>query len=318
MKKETMPITPQQHFETQFKSRFAMEVHGEQIPYQQISPQKEASSTPLVLLPGFTENADLLKKVIKKFYDDGRHVFTLTYPRGKLNSKHNGNAQAQEQKIEVTLALINQAVQFRSGKVDMLGRSDGGVNATYAAMHCSELLENLILVDTKLTAQENTISLSKRFLEHAAVEGKAIFTNPYQQSYLKNGVEQGIKYILPHIAQSAGEVIALAGSDIRAALAGLREEGIGVYGIHGTGDRIFPMKGVQKGIAEEGRKQQDPEILARLELKQTSDHQKPKTLFDGFYSAGPNIGHASIYNNEKYIKLISYVAKIARAKSEAK
>jgi hypothetical protein len=328
---ETLPKQPtyDYSFNSQFKKRQIMEVGNQPVDYLLLCPprNKVTSDVPLVIAPGFTENPNLLKKLLKEEYDDGRYIFTLSYPRQRLNVTCNERPQAQDQKIEATLALINEARRFNPanpyekrdprGKVDIVGRSDGGVNAALSAAICPDWIYTLTLIDTKLTAPENPLSLTGRFIEHAALEGKEVFRHPFRQKYLIHGIEQAFNYVARHPNQSVQEIAALANSDIRTELSHLREKEIRVYGIHGSGDIIFPMNDLQKGVAETGGKQKDPEILAKIGLV-TRDLliAEPKTLFDGFYSATPNIGHASVYNNDKYVNLISNVIKAARAKSE--
>ena len=329
---ETVPKQPayDYSFDKQFRKRRSMEVGSKSVDYLLICPPPDrvTSDVPLIIAPGFTENPDLLKKMLKKEYDDGRSVFTLSYPRQKLDTESNGLPQAQDQKIEVTLALINQARRFNpdnpdeerksQGKVDIAGRSDGGVNAALSAVKRPEWIDTLTLIDTKLTASENPLSLTERFFEHAKLEGKEIFKHPLKQTYLVHGIEQAFNYVARHPSQSIQEIAALAHTDIRRELPSLREKGVLIYGIHGSGDSIFPMRDLQKGVAEAGGNQEDPEILKKIGLsrKDTKSTNQPKILFDGFYSATDNIGHASIYNNDKYINLISHVIKAARAKSE--
>lgn len=299
MAKESLPNIP---FEEQFRRKHTIEISSKKIEYSHFSPEKTTSNVPIVLLPGLTENPVLLKKLIKKLYDDGRSVYTLAYPRDAIPVDESEHPPAQEQKIVVTSALIKEARKVNSvNKVDLVARSDGGINATFAAARNPEAIDNLILVDTKYTNRENPFLLSFRLLDHAKQEAKDVIEKPFAQGYLVHGVTRGIMYVAPHPSHTWQEIRAIAATDIKPTLVEIREKGVAIYGVHGTSDALLPFDQAQKAIS----------VFTK---------DSPK-LFDGFYSTGahqksPSIDHASIYKYDKYIDVISYAVKAARARSE--
>jgi pimeloyl-ACP methyl ester carboxylesterase len=311
-------------FKEQLSTKHTIEVGGKMIEYVRLCPDKITSEVPIIFAPGLSENPELLENLFHKLYNDGRIIYTTAHPRIKMDVELNGHPPAQEQKIATIATLINVArttEPILEGKVDLVGRSDGGVNAALAAIKNPEYIENLILIDTKLIPAEKATKLARRFLEHFIMNHLPALTHSEGRDHVVDGILGGIEYTRP-LGQSSEEVYALAASDIRPLLQQLRAQGIGVYGIHGTSDRIFPMKDTQNALLRE-----DKELDG---------------YFDGFYSVGPikkkdspaytvykqedgteikisidytPINHISIFDNTKYINVISYALKAARAKT---
>jgi pimeloyl-ACP methyl ester carboxylesterase len=325
---------PFHSFADQFREKQTMEVSGIKVPYTRLSPptDKLTSGVPVVVAPGLTENHELLHRLLKQLYDDGRIVYTVSHPRVTIPVEPHGHPPAQEQKIATILGLMQAARNDNStegNKVDLLGRSDGGVNATFAAEQQPDWVDNLILLDTKHTAPTSEHKLAKNTLAFAASEAVDALVHPLQNTHLINVIKKAIAYVKDAPVKTAQEIEALAASDIRDILPSLREHGIGVFGIHGTADKEFNTAELQRDIALAGGRQQDPETLyfmglaskrrdadgTTVYIKDRRITDTPQKLYDGFYTVKDRT-HASVYKDKQYVRLVGHAVAAARARSE--
>ena len=289
--------------------------NNKKVDYIRLCPpvEKLTSREPVVFLLGFSEDPKTHEKLLKAVYDEGYIVFCLkTYPRQTLSTKENGHPPGLAQNIGVASALIHEARSFDpdnpdektdpQGKVNLMGRSMGGVIGAFTASQEPENIHNLFLIDTKLTPPEHPLNLAFNFTISGTKAFEQTIFHPLQNKHVPRVAEKLATYILSHPKMTIDEISAIANADMRPLLPKLRQQGIGVHGIHGTSDQVFPIDNISIDQA-------CFDSFFTVGPKKNTDTPSPKEL--GYTPDYTPINHGSIHSNDKYITLITYALKNA-------
>lgn len=278
-------------FENKFAQKETIEdFFGDKLEFVDIRPDKEKTSVPVLLAPGWAENPEILKEVLSSLYNKRRRSLSLTHSRyGRDPVSEDKTSAVELRKAEALLAIIQEK---NISQVDAVVHSEGGINGVLAAMLSPEKFRNIILVDAAgLIGKDNFFKLAGRFILGIGQGLLEAISDKDKRGKIIQIQKEILTYISKNPVRAIKESNAIAKEDITETLKYLRGKGIGIVIIHAVDDMVFPIDKVQMNTDAD--------------------------MVDGFYSTkGKHI--ELVTNPKKYIDLVDHALDALESKKAKK
>lgn len=264
-------------FEANYNTRHQLLVKGGQVEAIDLKPNNLTTATPILLAPGWSETIEVNRVVLEELFNSGRRVVTLNHARKGI-AVESELPKAVDRKSASLLALLEY---FDLDKVDIIAHSEGGLNATIAALKVPEKIRNLILIGSSgLLLKDNLLKLALRFTNEGL--GMALGSGKTQTEAqpLLDTVTNISRYVLSNPVWSLQEVDSIANQYIIGDLRELQNKGVGISIIYNVDDRVFPIA-----------------LFERAALATLMDKEK----LGGFYSVIGN--HNAVLGDRRVIRL---------------
>lgn len=274
-------ISKGSNFDEQWEHPENVKVFGENKSFDvyDISPEenKQKTKIPLVVGLGWGEIPESGKKHIKYWVEHGRRVIVPDAPHGISAESIEGYPSIEIEKMSALIeTLKSKGIEIKedgtsSGKVDLMGRSEGAIFSILLAYLYPELVNNLIL--------ENPAGLTGKInMGTFAVRWMSLMKQQIMNEYKETGVqpEDYLGEVLGRdFSKSMESVLAISKADVREMLKEIKINGIGISVIATTEDKFFPIEKLAGTVEPEplsvtGKEKIMPEL--------TAEH------VDGFYS----------------------------------
>ena len=284
-------------FEEQFHNFEEIKLGEGEFEAIDLTPEEITDETPVLLVPGYGKTPRSYKELLFEIYKSGRRVISMTAPTMDISlSKEEipGIPKVQVTRAEALLQLLKEK---HINNVDVIGHSEGGMNATIAASLDPGQFRHFVLVAPP--------GVTKEFSDSTPVLGEAvdwaIIGKRFAQNILhirnesKNGTpEQVTRYALAdaeakEFTKARGTLKATYESgfvgkvDISEILRTIHMSGHGVSVVAGVDDKMLPMKKYQRDSDNNPRSADSIGI-------------------DGFYSVIK--GHGEVHVNDDLCALV--------------
>lgn len=256
------PLSPERRFE----APEILELAGAPIEVYDVSPEN-AKETPVLFGLGWSATTSVYRDTILRMAEGGRRVISANAPHGVEAEPVDGYPNAEIRKVAAIIEALNEKNIL---KVDAVGHSEAGIYLTIAATLHPERFRSLTLVDAagivgpdslkrlavgfSIDVMKQTVNEVEKTRPVNVLEGS---TNPLR-AINREGPPPGppqsplapLKVLGQEPLQSIRSVFAIANSDVRNMLKGLREKGIAVSAVHAKDDNFFPIEKVQEAVDE--------------------------------------------------------------------
>lgn len=239
------------------RSTGKMEKNGEVTDILELIPRNLKSETPLVIMPGWTGTTETYEPNMKAIAEEGRHVMMANSEYGNPVSSEDfsDKEKASEysvsnlQKIAVYMEMLKKT---GTKKVDVIGYSEGGMNAIIAATLYPEKFKNIILVDPSGLIGENSILDIPINFSKEVVTGAIEWVRTPEGRKMMFDIFKGVAgTVLKHPILAYRQMLGNSSAELLEEMKSLRARGIGISVIHGTDDMIFPMEKMQEYVEAE-------------------------------------------------------------------
>jgi pimeloyl-ACP methyl ester carboxylesterase len=259
-------------FDEQFGVKRKYEVFGGNVEATFLEPLSPKSTVPVIIAPGWGENASVFKKCAAELFAKGRYVIALDAPR----HAEEDSALAQVSKVASITTILEEE---NIAQADIIAHSEGAITGAVAASLDSSKIRNIVLFNPAgLIGEDTTRGLVGRF----ALENIRSFFRGIKDKDLrelnKEQAEEAAKEAINYVTQAPKlayqEIEAISRSQAQGTLKELHDKGIGIVVIAGVDDLGFPMERMQEIVKSD---------------------QNPDGFVDGFLSVRG--GHAELYNH---------------------
>ena len=224
-------------FEQQYKKQENIKSIVGSIDIVDIVPQEISNPTPILLIPGWSENVSTYKKSLKTIYDEKRRVVTV----GKYD-KEGKYGKWDSLEAEMTKAqLILDALDHKDlNRVDTIAHSEGAIITLLAAVLEPERFRNIVLdKPAGFIGSDTKTQLMGRFVKLMIQEA---VLRPKSLSDPTGAVQAGFRtarYCVENPQRVLQEMDALTSYDISDLMSLLRDKGVMVSVISGVDDPLF-------------------------------------------------------------------------------
>lgn len=274
-----------------------------------ITPEGEAKSLePIVIGMGWGAIPESDKKGIKYWAEHGRRVIVPDTPHGISAENKNGFAKVEIEKMTALIETLRaKGIEIKedgtaSGKINLMGRSEGAIFSVLLAYLYPQLVKDLVLENPAgLTGKINPGIFAMRWFR--------LMKQQIMKEYKETGVNPGDH--MPEVfarnpAKMIESVMAISTGDVREMLKEIRENGIGVSVIATTDDKFFPIDKLA-GTVETDKQTGEENVVPEL----TADD------VDGFYSLQGS--HTSyFYEPEKFAMVVDQAFDALDAKRKTR
>jgi pimeloyl-ACP methyl ester carboxylesterase len=211
-----------------------------------VRPDNPKTDVPVLLAPGWSEGASVLKDCVRQLYAAGRPVIALDHPRSGGIVDSQGGHPIDELRKALTIREVIQ--QENVPQVDILAHSEGAINGAIAASLGPESVRNMILVSPAgLIGKDTMPGLVGRFAKKGWQSFENILDKDTHAAFIRGQIE-GVKYVAQNPLRAYQEASAISHSEIDGLLYKLHSQGIGIVVIHGVDDLGFPMDRMQQVV----------------------------------------------------------------------
>ena len=270
-------------FEEQFANTIKFEAFGAEIEAVDITPPNLKSEIPVLIAPGFGENQNTFKPLLKTLYNEGRRAITLSHPRFGGNAEEFDESLVEKHGLEELRKAMNLIALMKNRGVertDIVAMSEGAINGTIAAELEPNKFRNVLLVGPAgLIGKDNFPSLFARFLMNINSE-TADLLKP-SVSFADNRfttIYESWAYFLKNLPRGLKEGVAISKADIVEMLRNIRARGSKTAVVIGVDDPVFDQATMNSTIKKAGQ------------------------IVDGFVTVTG--GHYGIANEPKYAEAI--------------
>ncbi|HLB60624.1 MAG: hypothetical protein A3B10_02420 [Candidatus Doudnabacteria bacterium RIFCSPLOWO2_01_FULL_44_21] len=231
-------------------------------------PPQLKSDVPIILVPGWSATAHVLKENVLTLARLGRRVIVASAPHGVETNPQEIYPDAEMRKTEALM----QALDYKGIKqADAICHSEASLFMTMGAMIHRDRFRNLVLVSpTGLIGPDTFPRLATDFSKDIAGQTlKALFNDHSRIAKMWKAYTEFGKSIVAGPILTIQEMNAIVTFRIEEILRELKSRGHGISIIHTAHDKAFPMDRMQKIV--------------------------DKTMVDGFVSVGGS-------HNELYLK----------------
>ncbi len=236
--------TAMDYFEQQFAKKGRIESLGGVVEVTDIDPPEKRTDVPVVFAPGWGATPKSAKEVLRVLANGGRRTLSLDHPRTGGEVEKRGDHPVDELRKASSLAAILDKKDI--SKVDVVAHSEGAINTIIAAsLNPSRFRKIVLVAPGGMIGKDKFPKLAGRFSYSAIKEaGRIIIEKKARKPLATVGIEVG-KYIAKNPMRALREAVAISASEIHKMLKDLRDQGIGIYVIHGVDDAVFKMDKVQ-------------------------------------------------------------------------
>ena len=261
-----------------------------------ISPEdgKLKTETPMVIGMGWGAIPESDKKGIKYWTEHGRRVIVPDTPHGISAENKEGYANVEIEKMTALIETLRaKGIEIKedgteSGKINLMGRSEGAIFSVLLAYLYPQLVKDLVLENPAgLTGKTNTGIFAMRWFR--------LMKQQILKEYKETGENPGDH--MPEVfarnpAKMIESVLAISTADVREMLKEIRANGIGVSVIATTDDKFFPIEKLA-GTVETDKMTGEEKVVPELTAEDV----------DGFYSLRGS--HDSyFYEPEKFAAVV--------------
>ncbi len=267
-------------FKEQFSKFETLNYKGADFEMIDLTPEAMTDTVPVVFVPGFGKSPRSYEEALFEVYKSGRRVLGMTAPTKNfvVEKKKDTIPNAQAMRAE---ALTHMLDAKGVGLADVIGHSEGAMNAAIAASEAPERFRHFVFVALPgVTDEQSYFEIAKRGVQRTIYEkgemknADAITKTRYERAaadirtWIKGrGALKGtIESMNPGRMSIADEVRAL------------HESGHGVSIISGVEDKMLPMNEYQRDKTDTPRSASDLGV-------------------DGFYSIKK--GHSELEVNDR-------------------
>ncbi len=251
-----------------------------------ISPDIISKETPILLVPGFGKSPRSYKEVFFELYKSGRRILSLTAPTSDIDEEGSLDVpKAQSDRARAVLELIQiKGIE----KVDVVGHSEGGMNAVIAAEYEPDRFQHFVFVALPgVTDTQSYFEIAKRGIQNQ------VYTKQQKKiagDDVRGRFEQSEEDIKQWVKERGGlkatiESMNPGKVDITEYVQKLHQTGHGISIISGVEDKMLPMEEYQRTKEGEKRSVEDLGV-------------------DGFYSVKK--GHGELEVNGEMGFLVSH------------
>ena len=260
-------------FEYQFRTRRLIRLeNGGTLAYVDLVPPKLKSDVPVYMARGWTEEIDSSPEDLKTLFDQGRRVIAVTHTRrGREKYLPKDYHKAEERKAYAHQAVWEDALE-PDEQIDIVPHSEGGINATIAALRDPKRVRNIVFcAPAGITQHETFLGLVKKGTRHFIQNRREMFRSPTDAVQIVRSEQATIFHVAKNPHMAVDEINAIAHTHhLLNNLRELHDMGKGIVIVHGIKDHFFPMEEVQQNVIFAGGKKE----------KET----KQEGFIDGFYS----------------------------------
>jgi pimeloyl-ACP methyl ester carboxylesterase len=279
--------TEKSDFDKQWENPQSVKVFGEEkFNVYGIKPdyKKRKTEVPLVIGMGWAESPESHKNHMRNWTENGREVICPDTPHG-ISAGENDNYPAIEmRKVEALVETMRaRGIEIKeggveTGKVDLLGRSEGAIFSIITAYLYPHLVRNLVLENPAgLTGESTKGDFFMRWLRDTKMNVTQEFKEEYNEKNKPPQKTNSDMYEIlgRNLAAAKDSVLAISTADVREMLKDIKSHGIGIAVIATTDDQLFPIERMA-GRAE-------PEPLS-VTGREKIIPELTEEYVDGFYS----------------------------------
>jgi len=231
----------------QFKNPEIVNIDGRKFEIIDLIPPKLKTQVPLVLVPGWSANAKVLKKNIIFLASLGRRIVVISIPHG-INVLFSKNYPEAEFRKAVALRYLIKHKGFL--KVDAISHSEGAIFLTIEVTENPDKFRNLVFVSPAgLIGQDSLGRLIKDFSLHLGSQTlKGLLYQQHRLCKTIRSLYEAIKALINSPQRAYQELRAIVDYPINDLIENLIKQGHGVSIIHGYNDKVFPLERLKKTI----------------------------------------------------------------------
>lgn len=235
--------------------------HPEEIPFGttqfeswDIQPFEQTKDTPILFVPGWGKTPRSYEDGLKEYSKAGRRVLTLSFPTEDLEMNEENENRfpvAQANRARAILALLEaKGIE----KVDVVGHSEGCMNAAIAAEATPEFFRHFVFIAPPgLTGKESHLGIIKAGAKNASTsKAERKTATPEEEERYMQG-ENDIKEWLRKRGKIKGilESMNPGRIEIDDLIRDLKTQGHGISIVAGADDHMVSMEKFQTKNAEE-------------------------------------------------------------------
>jgi pimeloyl-ACP methyl ester carboxylesterase len=259
----------QDSFERQFEDSQTLLVHGERVRFVDIAPEKQRSTAPLFVAPGWTETPLTLKDALRTFSESGRRVlsiehggfvsrFSVDYGKALISKTERETLKrcgithihrlplVELLKAKAIIAVLEKESIYST---DAIAHSEGAVNITIAAALHPERFRNIVLVGPAGLTDSGAESVMRRvegFFRTMLQDVAHFLLDKTERWPLLRAFFESVRSMLRAPIASAKEVGAIVHFNMLDILPRLKKRGLSVSVVHGTNEKMFPLEHMQQ------------------------------------------------------------------------
>lgn len=228
-------------FEQQYRKQVKLNSLEGSVDITDISPPEITNPTPILLVPGWSENAATYKKSLRVIYEEKRKAVTV----GNFKKDEEVSRSGEELDVEVLKAQLLLDTLSHKGfpQVDVIAHSEGAINALVAAMLEPSHFRNIVLdkpagfigFDTRAQLMGRFVKL---LIQEAVLRPKSL-TDPTGAA---RAALRTARYCAENPKRVIEEMDALTSYDISDLISLLKDRGVMVSVISGVDDPLFPVR----------------------------------------------------------------------------
>lgn len=223
-----------------FEEQFAHKEEGISINAIDVRPALQKSAAPVVFVPGWSENKQVLEKCIRGLFNANRRVLSLTYAPASENVSPTSEPLSihEQYALELLTMLDEKGIE----QADIVAHSSGAISAIELASTHPDRVRNIVLLNPGGLMGETTGNkFLRRVVRHLMQSGLHLLTNPQIRKEVMRGGNVAVKYLVTQPVTAVKEAQAISTTEIHDILSALHE-GHGIAVIAGEDDRLFPAK----------------------------------------------------------------------------
>lgn len=210
-----------------------------------VNPKKTKSKIPVLLAPGWGGTIKAFEKPITFLVKEGRRVLSLNHPREGGRVRNNGKYPIEEYRKAMSLLAVIEKKKLK--KVDIIGYSEGCINAIIAATLKPDSFRNIVLVNPGgMVGKTAFLKLTERFIKSLVKNNIETFIRPETKENMDNTMEELLGYIKNNPKRAIEEALEIARFEIDGMLKDLKNQGVKIAIIHTENDSAFPMNEVKR------------------------------------------------------------------------
>lgn len=237
---QTTESTQSSSFEQQFSNKETLHFKEGKIDVVDIAPKNLREETPILLVPGWSENPSTYKDSLNFISDQNRRVLSLGYSPNLRKIENDG--QYPDVELQKANLLLDVLKQKGIEKIDVIAHSEGAINVLIAAMIDPSYFRNVVLdKPAGLIGHDSKRGLISRFISLMKQEIKLrplLSTDP---NSALTAAARVTAYLAEHPVRVMKELDALTSYEITDLIKDLREkEGVMFSVFAGVDDPLFP------------------------------------------------------------------------------
>lgn len=177
---------------------------------KEFSPENPESQVPVFILPGWSENPEVLEGSMDVFYKNDRRVFSFDHPRGA------GEPEPTSEELRKALTVLELIESQGLGRVDAVAHSEGAINVLIAASLRPEYFRNIVMMaPAGLIGKDSFINTIGRFSVKNVRNVFRAFLGQEPVAPTIKGLVEGAKYIAKNPRRAVREIKEISQTEIQ-------------------------------------------------------------------------------------------------------